>query len=147
MNGGGFASAMSFFFAWFPSMRMPLSWQLPAFALGTLLVILGSLFRRHCWKMLGTSFTGDVRATADQEVVSRGAYKYLRHPSYTAGIILNTGVGIALGSWFSAIVMLVQSFVFYIYRMNIEERVLLRTIGEPYRQFMATRKRLIPGIY
>jgi protein-S-isoprenylcysteine O-methyltransferase Ste14 len=31
--------------------------------------------------------------------------------------------------------------------MNVEERTLLAVIGEPYRQFMRTRKRLIPFIY
>jgi protein-S-isoprenylcysteine O-methyltransferase Ste14 len=31
--------------------------------------------------------------------------------------------------------------------MNVEEAVLLRTIGDPYRRFMATRKRVIPFIY
>jgi protein-S-isoprenylcysteine O-methyltransferase Ste14 len=97
--------------------------------------------------MLGTSFTGDVRARPDQEVVSRGAYRVLRHPSYTAGIMLNAGIGIALGSWASAALYTVASVAVYVYRMNVEERVLLAVIGEPYREFMATRKRLVPFVY
>lgn len=35
----------------------------------------------------------------------------------------------------------------YLYRMNVAERALLAVIGEPYRQFMQTRKRLIPFLY
>jgi len=97
--------------------------------------------------MLGSSFTGDVRARADQEVVSRGAYRLLRHPSYTAGIMLNTGVGIAMGSWASAALLGVASIAVYLYRMAVEERTLLAVIGEPYREFMRTRKRLIPFVY
>jgi protein-S-isoprenylcysteine O-methyltransferase Ste14 len=87
------------------------------------------------------------RARADQEVVSRGAYRILRHPWYTAGILLNTGIGIALGSWASAVLLAVASFAVYLYRIGVEERALVATIGEPYRQFMLGRKRLIPFVY
>jgi protein-S-isoprenylcysteine O-methyltransferase Ste14 len=97
--------------------------------------------------MLGSSFTGDVRASADQAVVTRGAYAILRHPSYTAGILLNTGIGIALGSWASAGIQAIASVAAYSYRIAVEERALLATVGEPYRQFMSTRKRLIPFVY
>jgi protein-S-isoprenylcysteine O-methyltransferase Ste14 len=88
-----------------------------------------------------------VRASADQAVVTRGAYAIVRHPSYTAGILLNTGIGIALGSWASAGIQAVASFAAYSYRIAVEERALLVAIGEPYRQFMSTRKRLIPFVY
>jgi protein-S-isoprenylcysteine O-methyltransferase Ste14 len=110
-------------------------------------MIAGSLLRRHCFRVLGKSFTGDVRASADQQVVSSGAYSILRHPSYTAAIILNSGLALALGSWASLVVLMVVSLVVYSYRISVEERVLLTTIGEPYRQFMNSRKRLIPFVY
>ena len=118
-----------------------------AFYAGVALIVAGSLLRRHCWRMLGVSFTGDVRARADQEVVGRGAYRFLRHPSYTAGIILNAGVGLALGSWASALLLVVASVAGDAYRIAVEERTLLAVIGEPYREFMRTRKRLIPFVY
>ncbi len=110
-------------------------------------MIAGSLLRRHCFRQLGASFTGDVRASSEQRVVTSGAYSLLRHPSYTAAIILNTGIGLALGSWASVIVLVVVSFAVYGYRISVEERALLAAIGEPYEQFMSTRKRLIPFIY
>jgi protein-S-isoprenylcysteine O-methyltransferase Ste14 len=97
--------------------------------------------------MLGASFTGDVRATPGQAVVTRGAYALLRHPSYTAGTLMNTGIGIALGSWGSALLLLVVSLVVYSYRIAIEEKALLAVIGAPYRQFLRSRKRLIPFVY
>lgn len=121
--------------------------RVAVFLLGVALLVVGSLLRRHCFRMLGASFTGDVRASAGQEVVTRGAYAIVRHPSYTAAIIMNLGMGIALGSWASVLVLLVASFVVYTYRMTVEERALLAAIGEPYAQFMRTRKRVIPYIY
>jgi protein-S-isoprenylcysteine O-methyltransferase Ste14 len=133
--------------AWVPAFQLPLAYLVAAFWLGMALIVSGSLLRRHCWRMLGASFTGDVRVRPDQQVVTRGAYAILRHPSYTAGIMLNTGIGVALGSWASAALLIVTSFAVYAYRIAVEERALLAAIGEPYREFMSTRKRLIPFVY
>ena len=144
--GQGIASVGAFPLAWVPALQFP-AHRAGVFAAGVAVMISGSLLRRHCWRMLGSSFTGDVRASANQEVVTRGAYAILRHPSYTAGILLNTGIGIALGSWASAGILALATFAAYSYRMAVEERALLVTIGEPYRQFMTTRKRLIPFVY
>ena len=142
----GLASVLAFPLAWVRAFQFP--WHRGAlFVVGVVVLISGALLRRHCWRMLGSSFTGDVRARADQAVVTRGAYAILRHPSYTAGILLNTGVGIALGSWASAAMQAAASFAAYSYRIAVEERALLAAIGEPYRLFMTTRKRLIPFVY
>jgi len=98
-------------------------------------------------RTLGPSFTGDVRASADQQIVVRGAYAILRHPAYAAGILMNTGLGIALGSWAAAGILGIAAFLAYSYRIVVEERALVAAIGEPYLQFMRTRKRLIPFVY
>src|SRR6478672_10710291 len=122
-QGGGIAAFFAFFLAklW----RILPAHAVAVFVIGVGLVIAGSLLRRHCWKMLGRSFTGDVRAEAGQAVVTEGAYRLLRHPSYTAGIVLNIGTGIALGSWLSTAIFAIASLVVYTYRMNVEEAVLL----------------------
>jgi protein-S-isoprenylcysteine O-methyltransferase Ste14 len=145
--GQGLAFFFSYSIAWIPGLQFPLTFRMAAFVIGVVMLIAGSLLRRHCWRMLGSSFTGDVRARTDQQVVDRGAYRIVRHPAYTAGIIMNTGVGVALGSWASAVLLAVVSLAVYVYRISVEERTLLTVIGEPYRQFMATRKRLITFLY
>ena len=145
--GGGIASAIAFPLAWVHALRLPVTFEPFSFILGTVTIIGGSLLRRHCWRLLGTSFTGDVRANPGQPIISTGAYALLRHPSYSAGILLNTGMGLALGSWGSAAVLALAAFAVYGYRITVEERTLLAVLGEPYRQFMRTRRRLIPFVY
>ena len=144
--GGGMATFVAFALAWKPAFQFT-THRVAIFFAGVAVLIAASLLRRHCFRMLGASFTGDVRAHADQQIVTRGAYALLRHPSYTAGILLNTGMGIALGSWGSAVLLTVAAFVVYSYRISVEERALLSAIGAPYREFMRTRKRLIPFVY
>lgn len=120
--------------------------QVPLFAIGTTTILLGSLLRRYCWRTLGEYFTGDVRARADQPVIGTGPYRLVRHPSYTAGMMMFTGIGLALGSWASFVLLAVAAVATYSYRVGVEERALLETIGEPYRSFMKDRKRFIPYV-
>ena len=143
MSIAGFAA---FPLAWIPAFQIH-AYRVAVFWAGVALLVAGSLLRRHCWRMLGSSFTGDVRARPDQEVVTRGAYAFVRHPSYTAGTLMNTAIGVALGSWASAALMAVVSLAVYSYRISVEERALVAAIGEPYRAFMRTRKRMIPFVY
>ena len=141
------AIAVAFPLAWVAVLRFPPFLQAVMFVLGTAIVVGGGLLRRHCFALLGKFFTGDVRARPDQPIVTTGAYALLRHPSYTAGILMNAGLGVALGSWGSTIVLAVTSLAVYRYRIAVEERALLAVVGEPYREFIRTRRRLIPFIY
>lgn len=145
--GGSIATVIAFPLAWVPSLRLPAGLGPAAFVIGVAALIAGSLLRRHCWRLLGASFTGDVRARPDQPIVTTGAYALVRHPSYSAGILMNIGLGLALGSWASTAVLGLASFAVYSYRIAVEERTLLAVVGEPYREFMSTRRRLIPFIY
>jgi protein-S-isoprenylcysteine O-methyltransferase Ste14 len=141
------AFAAAFPLAWVHTLRFPRTLDLTVFIAGLVLLMGGSLLRRHCWRLLGSSFTGDVQARAGQRIVTSGAYALVRHPSYTAGILMNGGIGFALGSWASAALLIITSIAVYIYRIAVEERALLSAVGDSYREFMRTRKRLIPYVY
>jgi protein-S-isoprenylcysteine O-methyltransferase len=145
--GGGIAAVIAFPLAWMPVLRVPAGMGPAMFGAGLVLVILGSLLRRHCQRVLGSSFTGDVRADPNQRIMTTGAYALIRHPSYSAGILMNIGVGLALGSWASTALLALAAFAVYSYRIAVEERALLRVVGEPYRDFIRRRRRLIPFIY
>ncbi|MDP9201619.1 MAG: isoprenylcysteine carboxylmethyltransferase family protein [Gemmatimonadota bacterium] len=136
------AFPLAFVKAW----SFPKNWQLPLFVAGVLMVFFGSLLRRYCWRTLGEYFTGDVRARPDQPIIRSGPYRLVRHPSYTAGMIMFIGIGLALGSWFSLALLTIVTIATYTYRVAVEERALLDTIGEPYEAYMKERKRFIPYI-
>jgi protein-S-isoprenylcysteine O-methyltransferase Ste14 len=122
------------------------SWQVPLFATGVVTIVLGSLLRRYCWRTLGDYFTGDVKARSDQPVIRSGPYRLVRHPSYTAAMMMFIGIGLALGSWASLALLAIATIGAYSYRVAVEERALLDTIGEPYGAYMRERKRFIPYI-
>ena len=117
------------------------------FWLGTATLIAGSLLRRHCWHMLGESFTGTVVVRSGQAVVDRGAYRFVRHPSYTAGGLLFLGIGIALANWVSLLLLLASTVIVYAYRVRVEEAALVSVIGDPYRTYMTRTKRFVPFLF
>ena len=114
---------------------------------GDVLIVLGSLLRRHCFRMLGDSFTGAVRVLPEQAVIERGAYRYARHPSYTAGMLMYVGFGLALTNWLSLLVLVLASTIVYSYRVSVEERALVATLGERYVAYVRRTKRFVPFVF
>jgi len=146
LGGMGIAFFLAYPLAFVRAWRFPPGAQVPVFALGIAMIVLGSLLRRYCWRTLGQYFTGNVRARTDQPVIRTGPYRLVRHPSYTAGMMMNIGIGLALGSWLSFALLTAATIATYAYRVMVEERALLDTIGEPYRIYMSESKRYVPYI-
>lgn len=138
------AFVLAFAAAWLPwaSIEPPRL----ALDLGTVLLILGRLFRRYCIRLLGRYFTAAVSVIPGQPVIERGPYRWIRHPGYTAGFIMYLGMGLALGNWLSVLAFVLLILTVYPRRVKAEEAALLNTLGEPYRQYMLRTKRYIPFI-
>ena len=102
------------------------------------------------WAMLvNRFFSSVVRIQSDrgQHVVTSGPYAFVRHPGYSAGILILGASGIALGSWFAAAVLVAVSFPFLFYRVINEDR-LLQTRLDGYADYARdVRWRLVPGIW
>lgn len=119
----------------------------PIFIVGLVIVMLGIAFRQWAVLALGKFFTVQVRVRSDQTVVDTGPYRWVRHPSYTGIIISFLGVGVALGNWLSLLALVVVPTIGLVVRIRVEERALLDALGEPYREFSASRARLIPKVW
>jgi protein-S-isoprenylcysteine O-methyltransferase Ste14 len=117
------------------------------FVAGLVTVVAGSLLRRHCWRMLGKHFTGNVKASADQPLVEQGLYRWVRHPSYTGGMLMYVGTGLALTNWLSALIIGLAGGAAYLYRVRVEEQALQANLGGRYQQYMRRTKRFVPFIF
>jgi len=114
------------------------------FVAGLVTLLAGSVIRRHCWRVLGPYFTGNVRTTFDQPVIQSGAYRWVRHPSYTGGMLMYTGTGLALTNWLSVLLVTAPALAAYVYRVRVEERALLVSLGPRYEEYMRRTKRFLP---
>jgi protein-S-isoprenylcysteine O-methyltransferase Ste14 len=90
-----------------------------------------------------------VRTSSDQPVIAEGPYRYLRHPSYLGLLLAVTGIGFLIGNWLSLLALTVGVAVGLVYRIRVEEIALLGELGDRYRDYAATRKRLrlIPYVW
>src|SRR5512142_1584452 len=70
MRGQSISSLIAFPLAWVPALQFSIAHRATVFFVGVATIVAGSLLRRHCWRMLGASFTGDVRAKPDQAIVT-----------------------------------------------------------------------------
>ena len=117
------------------------------FALGVVIAWLGLLLRWWSFVSLGQYFTLVVMTSADQPVVDRGPYRVVRHPSYTGLFLAFAGVGLMLGNWVSTVGAVGLVLIALIYRLRLEERALSAALGDRYREFAASRARLIPFVW
>jgi protein-S-isoprenylcysteine O-methyltransferase Ste14 len=142
--GSNLALFLAFVVSFLPWLVIP--YPRLALYLGTGLLVVGSLFRRYCFQILGKYFTAAVTVTSNQPVIEKGPYRWIRHPGYTAGFIMFLGIGVALGSWLSVAIFFAEILLVYRRRVKAEEAALLNTLGEPYRAYMARTKRFIPFV-
>ena len=116
------------------------------FFTGLAVLISGSLLRRYCWRVLGRYFTGNVKIQEGQTVIQEGPYRWVRHPSYTGGMMMYFGSGLTLANWLSASILLAASAAGYLYRVHVEEKALLTAMGESYHRYMQRTKRFVPFV-
>lgn len=117
------------------------------FALGASLGWLGLLLRWSSFVSLGNYFTVVVSVSADQPIVERGPYRVLRHPSYTGLLLVFAGVGLMVGNGVSAVGSVGLVLIAVVLRLRAEERALLAALGDRYRDFGASRARLVPYVW
>jgi protein-S-isoprenylcysteine O-methyltransferase Ste14 len=114
---------------------------------GVFLFVVGLLLRWWAIITLGRFFTVDVTIEKDHELVERGPFRVMRHPSYTGVLLAFVGFALTLGNWAALLVILVPIFAAFIRRMNVEEEALSKALGSRYVDYMRRTKRLVPFVY
>jgi protein-S-isoprenylcysteine O-methyltransferase Ste14 len=116
-------------------------------AAGLLVMWAGLAVRIWAIVVLGQSFRTTVEVDADQQVVDRGPYRWVRHPSYTGILLLMAGLSLAYGDWPALAILLVLPAGVLIHRIFVEEALLTKVIGRAYMDYAAHTKRLVPGLW
>jgi protein-S-isoprenylcysteine O-methyltransferase Ste14 len=114
---------------------------------GVVLFAAGLLLRWWAIITLGRFFTVDVTIEKDHELVERGPFRIVRHPSYTGVLLAFVGYALSLRNWAALLVILPPIGAAFIRRMNVEEDALSRALGPHYTDYMKRTKRLVPFVY
>ena len=114
--------------------------------IGLLLGFGGIVIRVAAFRTLGRFFSRTLREAEGHNLVTAGVYRYIRHPGYLSDFMIFIGVALALGNLILIIAIPVLFVPAYIYRIHVEERMLIEIFGDRYIQYIKTSKRLIPFV-
>jgi protein-S-isoprenylcysteine O-methyltransferase Ste14 len=82
----------------------------------------------------------------EQELVTSGIYKYIRHPIYTAVLFLVVGIELILQSYLFIVAFVLFTLLSY-YQGKSEEKLLRNHYGKQYEVYSERSKMLFPFIY
>jgi protein-S-isoprenylcysteine O-methyltransferase Ste14 len=112
---------------------------------GLLFILAGLILREWAVIKLGRFFSRTVQIKSDHQLITDGPYRWLRHPAYTGMVLVYMGIALALGTWLGAVITTGFMLAATVYRIRVEEQVLIETFGNEYRDYMKRTWRLFPG--
>ena len=117
------------------------------YAMGIMVYFSGMIIRWTSIIQLKKAFTVDVAISRNQELKTDGLYRLVRHPSYLGTIMIVSGLSLCMNSLFSFLVVTIPVFLANIYRIHVEEAILVDEFGEKYKEYRKTTRKIIPYIY
>jgi protein-S-isoprenylcysteine O-methyltransferase len=112
---------------------------------GVALMAAGLILRWYAIAVLGSAFTVKVGIRPDQRVSERGPYRWVRHPSYTGSLLTIVGILLCCTNLLSLLAVALP-VAGYVYRIRVEERALVASLGDAYRAYMQKTRLLIPFV-
>lgn len=112
----------------------------------------GVVMGAHCsllmyWTLssLGKNLTDTVVTRAEAELVTRGPYRWVRHPFYVTAALLMASVTLLTANWLIGVNSLAVLSLLAI-RTPKEEQLLVERFGQDYRDYMARTGRFFPRL-
>lgn len=111
--------------------------------LGLLLFTMGLLTAVAGRLQLGDNWANveDATIIPEQQLVTRGIYRYIRHPIYSGDLLLLAGLQLTLNSW---LVLGVPMAALLVWRRACAEEEMLAASFEQYESYRRSSKRFLP---
>jgi len=125
--------ALSFTVSIFIGFLDPIELPLPK-EIGTVLLACGSLIFLHVIFYLRTGFFGETEPKLDF-LITKGPYRFCRHPLYLSFIIMALGINLMLRSTLGVAFTFALSIPSAVYRGKIEDKLLRKKFGEEWESY------------
>ena len=128
-----------------PIYQIPYPWVIVSTIVqGISLVVLGlGIFQTGFWDFLGVRQLVSDEENQPTELVISGLYCYVRHPLYTAGLVL---IWLIPEMTVNALALAVGLSIYLIVGAGVEEKKLIGVYGTAYRRYMQQTPMLIPRL-
>jgi protein-S-isoprenylcysteine O-methyltransferase Ste14 len=95
---------------------------------------------------LANSWSVTPRMMKEQALVTSGPYNFIRHPIYTAFILILGSPPLISANWLVGLCWLGMTSLEVASRVNFEETLMIEFFGSQYREYMKKTGRLLPKI-
>ncbi len=114
---------------------------------GVLVIVASLVLFRVTHKQLGRMWSVTLEMRQEHKLVTSGLYGYIRHPMYSSFALFALAQLLLLQNWIAGPVGLIGFGILFFMRVPHEERVMIETFGDQYRDYMRRTARIIPWIY
>ena len=113
---------------------------------GVGITLLGFALLQWAQVTLGKSWSDTPRMMKEQTLVTKGPYRYIRHPIYTAFLLILGSTLLISSNWLIGLCMIGMTSLEIISRIQYEETLMIEYFGEQYRTYMEKTGRLLPRL-
>ncbi len=108
--------------------------------------VTGGLLLVATLRTLGKNLTDTVVTRAAHTLVTRGPYRWVRHPFYVATALALAANSLVTANWVLALTGGI-GFGLIVLRTRIEEEKLIERFGEDYKEYMKRTGRFLPRLF
>lgn len=102
------------------------------------------LWRTHV--DLGLNWSKVLEIREDQEFITHGVFRPIRHPMYAAHVLWGIAQVLMLENWLAGWSLLVMTVPIMLFRMVVEERMMIETFEDEYRAYIEKTGRILPRL-
>ena len=114
--------------------------------LGVGIVLLGFALLQGAQNTLGKNWSDTPRMIREQSLVTGGPYRFIRHPIYTAFLLILGSTLFISANWLVGFTWIGMTVLEIASRIGFEESLMLEYFGDQYRDYMKRTGRLLPRL-
>jgi len=114
--------------------------------IGAVLIVLALIVFWRAHVDLKTNWSPSLEIREKHELITRGIYGYIRHPMYASQWLWVIAQPLLLQNWLAGWLNLVIFIFFYSLRIRAEEKMMIDTFGEQYREYMKKVGAVFPNL-
>ncbi|HKY55753.1 MAG TPA: isoprenylcysteine carboxylmethyltransferase family protein [Anaerolineales bacterium] len=114
--------------------------------LGVVIALVGFALLQWAQVTVGRSWSDTPRMMREQALITSGPYRFIRHPIYTAFILILGSTLFISSNWLIGLTWVGMTILDIASRIGFEESLMLEYFGDQYREYMKRTGRLLPRI-
>ena len=113
---------------------------------GVGIAIVGFVLLQWAQSTLGKSWSDTPRMMKEQNLITGGPYRFIRHPIYTAFILILGSTLLISANWLIGFAWIGMVLLEIGSRIRFEEAVMIEYFGDQYREYMKKTGQLLPKV-